>query len=289
MGDHVHFVGPGRMGLGLGYALWQTDAVASLAYFGRRPEAPTHPLFTQSVAAYSFGLEGVHLSPTIVILSVPDDALAGVAELVAAQGPAPERCAAFHLSGALSTEVLAPLHARGYAVGSLHPLQTVANAITGADRLPGSYFSVAGEPGAVAAARRLLGALGSPAITVPERARPVYHAAAVMASGYLATLLAAAGRLMVQAGVPEDEALPALLPLARGTLSALEESELGRAITGPLVRGDVETIGLHMRSLEPRERALYAALGMELASLIEGTDFDDDSLSEIRTLMENES
>lgn len=285
----MHFVGPGRMGLGLGYALWQADALASLAYFGRRPEPPTHPLFTQNVAEYSFGLEGVHLRPTIVILSVPDDALAEVAELVAAQGPAPERCVAFHLSGALSTEVLAPLHARGYAVGSLHPLQTVANAITGADRLPGSYFSVAGEPGAVAAARRLLGALGSPTITVPERARPVYHAAAVMASSYLATLIAAAGRLMVQAGLPEDEALPALLPLARGTLSALEESELGRAITGPLVRGDVETIGLHMRSLEPRERALYAALGMELADLIEGTGFDNDVLSEIRTLMENEA
>jgi predicted short-subunit dehydrogenase-like oxidoreductase (DUF2520 family) len=220
---------------------------------------------------------------------VPDDAIAGVAELVAAQGPAPERCAAFHLSGALSTEVLAPLHARGYAVGSLHPLQTVANAITGATRLPGSYFSVAGEPGAVAAARRLLGALGSPAIRMPERARPVYHAAAVMASGYLATLLAAAARLMVQAGLPEDEALPALLPLARGTLSALEESELGRAITGPVVRGDVETIGLHMRSLEPRERALYAALGMELADLIEGTGFDNAALSEIRTLMEKEA
>ena len=289
MGDHVHFVGPGRMGLGLGYALWQADAVASLAYFGRRPEPPAHPLFTQSVAEYSFGLEGIHLHPTIVILSVPDDALAGVAELVAAQGPAPESCAAFHLSGALSTEVLAPLHARGYAVGSLHPLQTVANASTGADRLPGSYFSVAGEPGAIAAARRLLGALGSPAITVAERARPVYHAAAVMASSYLAALLAAAGRLMVQAGLPDDEALPALLPLARGTLSALEESELGRAITGPLVRGDVETIGLHMRSLEPRERALYAALGMELAELIEGTGFDNDVLSEIRTLMENEA
>ncbi len=289
MGDHVHFVGPGRMGLGLGYALWQADAVTSLAYFGRRPEPPAHPLFTQSLAEYSFGLEGIHLHPTIVILSVPDDSLAEVAELVAAQGPAPEGCAAFHLSGALSTEVLAPLHARGYAVGSLHPLQMVANAITGADRLPGSYFSVAGEPGAVAAARRLVGALGSPTITVPERSRPVYHAAAVMASSYLAALLAAAGRLMVQAGLPDDEALPALLPLARGTLSALEESELGRAITGPLVRGDVETIGLHMRSLEPRERALYAALGMELAELIEGTGFDNDALSEIRTLMENEA
>ena len=285
----MHFVGPGRMGLGLGYALSQADAISSLAYFGRRPEPPTHPLFTQSLAEYSFGLEGIHLGPTIVILSVSDDALAGVAELVAAQGPAPEGCAAFHLSGALSTEVLAPLHARGYSVGSMHPLQTVANAITGAARLPGSYFSVAGEPEAVAAARRLLGALGSPTIMVPERARPVYHAAAVMASGYLATLLAAAGRLMVQAGVPEDEALPALLPLARGTLSALEESELGRAIAGPLVRGDVETIRLHMRSLEPRERVLYAALGMELVALIEGTDFGNDALSEIRTLMENEA
>ena len=200
MSDHVHFVGPGRMGLGLGYALWQTDAVSSLVYFGRRPDPPAHPLFTQSLADYVFGLEGVNLHATVVLLSVPDDALAEVAEHIAAQGQAREGCAAFHLSGALTTEVMAPLHARGYAVGSFHPLQTVANPIIGADRLPGSYFTVAGEPGAIAAARRILSALGSPVVMVPERNRPIYHAAAVLASNYLATLLAAAGRLMVQAG-----------------------------------------------------------------------------------------
>ncbi len=277
------------MGLGLGYALWQADAVRALTYYGRRPEPPTHPLFTQGLAEYRYGLEGTASGPTVVILSVPDDALHEVAVEVAARGEAPEGCVAFHLSGALTTDVLAPLHARGYAVGSLHPLHTVANAVTGADRLPGSYFAVAGEPGAVAAARRLLAALGSPSISVPERVRPVYHAATVLASNYLATLLAAAGRLMAQAGIPEDQALAALMPLARGTLSALEEAELGKAITGPLVRGDVETISLHMRSLESRERALYAALGRELANLVEGTGIDDATLSEIRVLMETEA
>lgn len=55
------------------------------------------------------------------------------------------------------------------------------------------------------------------------------------------------------------------------------------------MRGDVETISLHMRSLESRERALYAALGRELVDLVEGTGIDDATLSEIRVLMEREA
>jgi predicted short-subunit dehydrogenase-like oxidoreductase (DUF2520 family) len=284
--ENLFFVGPGRAGLALGHALWQADAVAELTYCGRRPEPPSHPLFMQGVARYVFGLQQPPLATSAVFLSVPDDVLAEMAHTLAGHGRAPAGCAAFHLSGALSTDVLAPLHHRGYSVGSVHPLQALAHPITGADRLRGSYFAVSGEPGAIRVARRLLRYLDAPMLTIPVSRRAVYHAAAVVAANYVPTLLALAGRLLVQAGVPEDKAVDALLPLARGALDNVEDLGLLEALTGPVTRGDVETIRLHLAAMEPREREVYRMLGRELVILARARGLEDDAAQELDELFQ---
>lgn len=287
MSDRLVILGPGRMGLALGYALWQAEAVETLAYMGRRPEPPSHPLFMHSSADYVHGLVRPSHGTTALFLAVPDDRISEMAHAIAELGAAPEGCSAFHLSGVLSTEALTPLHAVGYSVGSFHPLQTVAHSITGADRLPGSSIAVAGEQLAQRTANRLVAALGCTTINVPVRTRPAYHAAAVMASNYLAGLLGASVRLLSEAGVPEKEALSAILPLARGTLDNIEEVGLARAITGPIVRGDSETVGLHMRALGESDRALYTAMGRELLRQAQEAGLlDADQIAEILALIE---
>lgn len=288
MGDHFLFVGPGRAALSLGFALWKSESVDKLVYCGRKPDPPPHPLFIEGWARYVFGLERPAPGTTAVILGVPDEVLPEMAMAVAAHGEAPPGCVAFHLSGALGTDVLEPLVKRGYSVGTLHPLQTLADPVLGAEQLKGAYFAVSGEPAAVSVARRILNPLGSSVLTIPVSRRPLYHAAAVVASNYLAGLIAAAGRLMVQAGVPEDEALPAILPLARGSLENLGVLGPVRALTGPVSRGDVETVRLHLRTLEPRERALYASLGREILNLAEEGGLSEAAVEELREVFEGE-
>lgn len=276
MSEEVVFVGPGRMGLALGYAFWQSEAVDSLTYCGRRPQPPSHPLFTQGSARYVFGLERPEEGTTALFLSLPDESLPEMARSLAALGESPGGTAAFHLSGALGTDPLAPLHAEGYAVGSLHPFQTVAHPVTGADLLPGSYFAVSGEPQALSVARRLLNALGSPALTVPVSRRPLYHVAGVFASNYVLALLAIAARLLGRAGLSGEEALGALLPLTRGVLENVESLGPEQALTGPLARGDVETVQLHLRTLGESERGLYAELGRQLLEALPTPDLEDE-------------
>lgn len=265
--EHVLIVGPGRAGLALGYALLQAEAVDTLTVCGRRPEPPAHPLFTQGLAEYVFGLRLPGPRTAAVFLAVPDAVLPEMANELAGLGPAPEGCAAFHLSGALSTEVLAPLHARGYAVGSFHPLQAFAHPVTGAERLPGSWVAVTGAPTALGVARRLAAFLGCPVLSVPEARRPVYHAAAVLVSNSLPPLVGAACRLLEQAGVEHDQTLPALIPLLRGTVENLAERGVGGSLTGPISRGDLETVDLHLRALDRGDRRLYAVLGLEMLRL----------------------
>jgi len=283
---HVIIVGPGRAGTALGYALVQSDAVGSLTVCGRRPEPPAHPLFVQGLASYVFGLARPSMETAAIFLAVPDHVVPEMAHALAGQGPPAYGCAAFHLSGALATDVMAPLHARGYEVGSFHPLQAIAHPVTAAERLPGSYVAVTGTPGAVAVARRIAAAMGSPVLTVPEARRPSYHAAAVMASNFLPPLLDVACRLLERAGVPDDDALPALVTLVRGTLANIEEMGLEGAVTGPVLRGDAETVALHLRALDPDDRRLYALLAQHLVRLA-GARLDEDVRRQILELLEN--
>lgn len=286
MAERIFFVGPGRAGLALGYALWQAEVVEAVTYCGRRPDPPAHPLFIQGLARYVFGLEPPSPGTTAVFLSVPDEVLPDIALMLASQGEAPPGCAAFHLSGAFGTDPLAPLVEQGYAVGTLHPLQALADPIMGAEQLKGVYFAVSGEPAALTVARRILHGLGSTGLTIPISKRPLYHAAAVFASNYLTGLVGVAGRLLSQVGVPDEEALQAILPLARGSLENLGRLGPARALTGPVSRGDVETVRLHLRILGPRERSLYVALGLEVLSVAEEGGLDPEQVHELRELLE---
>lgn len=267
VGERVMIVGPGRAGMSLAYALVQAGAVGGVTVCGRRPEPPAHPLFAAEGATYVFGLRRPDLDTAAVFLAVPDSVVPEMAHALAGQGDAPSGCAAFHLSGALPADVLAPLHARGYAVGSFHPLQALAHPLTGAQRLRGAWVAVTGSSAAVAVARRVAAALDSGVLTVPEARRPLYHAAAVMASNFIPPLLDVACRLLERAGVPHEDALPALLPLVRGTLENLAQHGVEAGVTGPIPRGDVETVALHLRALEGGDRRLYAVLGAELVRL----------------------
>lgn len=275
------------MGLALGAALLHARAVDRLIFYGRSLEPPPHPIFEPSVigAEYRMGPYPVAPGTTVLLLAVPDSALAEVAYDLSMAGPAPPGCAVFHLSGALSTEVLAPLHAVGYTVGSLHPLQAVADPWLSSDRLIGAAFALAGEPAAVVAGRRIVDALEGRALVIPPAKRPVYHAAAVVASNYLVALMAFAVRLMQQAGIEEESAVPALLPLVRGTLDNLEQLGVSAALTGPVPRGDVDTVRLHLVRLSGEDRVLYCALGRELLRLARIAGLDEKRADEMELLL----
>lgn len=260
--ERLVIVGPGRVGLSLGQALVEADAVRSLLFFGRHPDPPEHALFREGVADYRYGVEHPPEGTTAVLLTVPDRSLREMADLLAARGRTEEGTPALHCSGALGAEPLEPLHHMGYQVGTLHPLQAVASADTGARRLTGAAFALSGEPGAMAAGRRIVQALSGAVLPVPTRLRPLYHAAAVLASNYLVVLLREAETLLRDAGTSEEEAREALVALASGTVANAAELGFEAALTGPVVRGDADVLDLHLRTLPDSVRDLYARLGL---------------------------
>jgi predicted short-subunit dehydrogenase-like oxidoreductase (DUF2520 family) len=222
----------------------------------------------------------------IVLLTVRDDAIHHVAaEVAAAGGFRPGQLVA-HMSGALPLSALEPASDAGALVGCAHPLQTFATYEQAARDLPGSVFGVTAGPGAEPLLGALVEALGGTAVEVADDRKTVYHAAAVVASNYLVALEDVAVRLLVDAGFAEAEAMSALAPLVRRTVTNLGELGTTGALTGPIVRGDVETVRRHLEALEalsPDLADLYRTLGREtLAIAIRRGTLDAQALAELR-------
>jgi predicted short-subunit dehydrogenase-like oxidoreductase (DUF2520 family) len=202
---------------------------------------------------------------SLVLLSVPDDALIRTAERLAGILPKGTHPPIVHLSGALDSSVLAPLAERGCPTGSCHPLQSFSSG-SGAAAFRGIVFAVEGAPAAVEAGSDLARRLGGRPVTIEASSKPLYHAAAHLASGGLAGLLGAAIDLLGRAGFSEADARATLGPLARRTLERALEEGPAASLTGPVARGDTGTLALHRRAIaasDPGRSALYEALVAE--------------------------
>lgn len=284
--DRLWIVGAGRLGLALGLVLHRSGAVSSLAYTGRRAERPAHPLFAGDppFASYASALAPPSAAPTGILLAVPDGEIRAVAAALA-ELPIPRAVPVLHASGALSVDALAPLAARGHPVGGVHALAAVADPVAGAERLVGATFGVEGDGEARALAERIVQGCGGRALAVASGGKPLYHAAAVFAANYAVVLLGVAERLMGQAGVPPEDARAALAGLAAGAVENVAARGPAAALTGPVARGDAETMRLHLGRLSGDDRPLYSLLAREALALARDAGLPGDAAARVEEVL----
>jgi predicted short-subunit dehydrogenase-like oxidoreductase (DUF2520 family) len=272
-------IGAGAAGTALAHA-WYAAGGTVASVHSRSPERAQ--ALSHAVGAQSFtGLDRATDDAGIVVLAVPDGAVAEVA------GSLPWRAGqiAVHLSGALGPEVLASAEQAGAQAVALHPLCAFTR--RGEPRLPaGVRFGYTGPDALRPLFEQIARDLGGALMVVPPEGRVLYHAAAALASNDLVALAAAAVGVMIRAGVPEQDALPALLPLLRSTVENLAQRGLPDALTGPLVRGDLDTVRRHRLALKDApEGALYdALLGPAARVALQRGDLPEDARPELEKL-----
>lgn len=287
MKPKVVIVGAGRAGGALALALREARYdIAGIA--SRSMESARMLAELVGTEVYSDRPEDLVPWGDLVILSVPDGAISSVCAQIAERGGFRNGQVVAHLSGALSSDVLSPAKEAGAYVLSMHPIQTLAEPETGARRLKGSYFSLEGDPEAVGMGRRLVEDVGGRALELPKGTKVLYHAALCVASNYLVALVDAAVGLLRAAGVEPDEGLKAVLPLLLGTLENLRDLGLPRALTGPIVRGDLGTVRAHLRALSeevPEFLELYRTLGMYTLNVAVRAGLDEKAAEELSVLL----
>jgi predicted short-subunit dehydrogenase-like oxidoreductase (DUF2520 family) len=225
-------------------------------------------------------------SAELVFITTPDDVIASVASQIAwHQGQM-----VVHCSGAAATDILEPAKKAGAYVGVFHPLQTFAGAREAMENMPGSTFALEAEEPLLGILQEMAHALGGHWIKLKAGDKAVYHAAAVITSNYLVTLVKLATDLWQTFGVPREKATKALLPLIRGTVRNLETIGLPQCLTGPIARGDSGTIKKHLEALEkasPDTLATYRELGLKTIpiALAKGR-INEQQAAELKTILE---
>jgi len=184
----------------------------------------------------------------LVLLTVPDDALAPLVAGLARLGRFREGQLVVHTAGRYGTDVLAPARDAGAIPLAIHPAMTFSGTLADESRIVGAPFAVTAQEEALPIALALVVELGGEPVVVPEDARGLYHAALAHASNHLVTLTAQARSALAAAGLDDGGAL--LGPLAHTALDgALRAGDA--ALTGPVARGDVGTVSEHLAALTP--------------------------------------
>jgi predicted short-subunit dehydrogenase-like oxidoreductase (DUF2520 family) len=255
---NVGVISAGRVGSVIGAALQRAGhrvvAVAAVSAASRRRAAQFMP------DAAVLAPDAVGSVADLLVLAVPDDALAALVEgLVAADAVRSGQFVA-HTSGRFGIEVLAPATAVGVLPMALHPVMTFAGTSVDLERLAGVSFGVTAPPLLRPVAESLVLEMGGEPVWIAEEDRALYHAALAHGANHLVAIVASSMELLTAAGVEHPQRL--LGPLLSAALdNALRFGDAG--LTGPVVRGDAGTLAAHLdalRAVSPEIAAAYAAM-----------------------------
>jgi predicted short-subunit dehydrogenase-like oxidoreductase (DUF2520 family) len=267
--ERLFIVGPGQVGRGLVRA-FRASEVDVVGLHGKRPSG---------VATSSGALPEEISRANVVIVCVRDPQLdEAIEELIAAtrSGLVERGTVILHTSAIAEPGALRALSDAGFPGGTFHPLAPFSDPELSAQLLRGGWIGIDGENAAKSTARRLAGHLGARTLDIPSGKKAAYHATAVISSNFPVVLASVAGHLLQDLGVPDATAYQAVESLMRGAMANMKQALPDDALTGPVIRGDADTVGKHLRALEGHARALdvYRALSAAAVEIAErrGTD-----------------
>ena len=171
-----------------------------------------------------------------------------------------------HCSGALSSEVLAPLRVKGASIASVHPLHSFSNPEESLHKFAGTFCGIEGDGKAVSMVRPLFEAIGGVIFSLQSENKALYHAATVFASNYIVALLDVAVQCMRKSGIGDEIALKIIEPLLLRNAARVFSAGTEKSLTGPIARGDIETVEKHLDSLR-REVPSFVSLYQELGGI----------------------
>jgi predicted short-subunit dehydrogenase-like oxidoreductase (DUF2520 family) len=204
-------------------------------------------------------IDAAVLRAHLIWFCVPDSEIARAARVLAGKIEWKGRVA-LHSSGALTSDELGVLRSRGATVASVHPLMTFVRGSR--PPLAGVPFALEGDAAAVRVARRVIADAGGYAYPIRKRDKAAYHAWGAFASPLFTALLAITEQVAALAGVKRKAAKRRMIPILLQTLANYAAFDAGDAFSGPIVRGDVDTVKRHLNVLRrmPAAREVYSAL-----------------------------
>jgi predicted short-subunit dehydrogenase-like oxidoreductase (DUF2520 family) len=265
----VAIIGAGKVGTAIGYLLSRR---------GYRIVGVASRTLKSSKKAVSFighgdaskDLGKIAGQADIIFITTSDEAIENVCKKLASSRCLVQGTYIFHTCGALPSSILVSAKKVGLYIGSIHPLQSLADVKEAVKRLKGSFFCIEGDRKAINVAKKIVSDLKGRCLTVSVDRKPLYHAGAAVVSNFLVSTINFGLELNEAAGIKRERALKALMPLIHGTVGNIETIGIPAALTGPIARGDAEIISRHLKTICKEKKEflnLYSELGMHTVKI----------------------
>ena len=280
MSERVFIIGPGHVGRGL-FRAFRASGVEVIGLHGKRPSG---------VATSTGNIPADAARANVVIVCVRDPQLdETMAEVSAAahDGRIARGSVVLHTSAIAEPAAMGALGEAGFPGGTFHPLVPFSDPDVSAELLRKGWIGIDGENAAKNASRRLAGHLGARTLEIPPGKKPAYHAAAVISSNFPVVLASVAGHLLHDIGIPDASAYQAVESLMSGALANMKQAVPDDALTGPIVRGDAETVGKHLRGLKGHDAAyaVYRSLSAAAVDIAQRRGVDQKKLAAVAGLL----
>jgi predicted short-subunit dehydrogenase-like oxidoreductase (DUF2520 family) len=260
----IAIVGPGNLGTSLALSLSRASFRVTALVLRRHSKSRRRAQQLAKQIGSRVAEEAAQVDADLLWFCVPDSEIAQAARLFTNSSSAKQRFA-FHSSGALTSDELRLLRRKGFAIASVHPLMTFVPGSRPA--LEGVPFAVEGDAAATRLARRIVEALGGSFYRIREQDKAAYHAWGTFASPLFTSLLATTEQVAAAAGIKRGEARRRMTPILLQTLANYARYGAPGAFSGPIVRGDIDTVKKHLRILRPLPVARGAYLALARAAL----------------------
>lgn len=244
----LNIIGCGSVGMALG-TLWVKNRIFVLQDVLNRSRDSAQ----RAVAAIGAGQAVENFAALraadIYLIATPDDQIAACCEALARAGTLSPGNIVFHCSGALRSTQLQAAANHGAAVASIHPIRSFADPEQVVRDFAGTWCGMEGDQAALDLLSDAFSAIGAQLVRINGEQKILYHSAAVFACNYLVSLLDVAQATYVKAGIAPDVALKLMAPLVRETVENVLRRGPAAALTGPIARGDLETVEKQQRAV----------------------------------------
>ncbi|MFQ6116193.1 MAG: Rossmann-like and DUF2520 domain-containing protein [bacterium] len=274
----VAIIGAGRVGRALSQAFYK-QGIRISAVISRSLNSAEKCAKACNCSVFSEQLFDLPDVTKTIFVTTPDRVLPNITRKLAKLGFSLNNKFIAHTSGVMTSEVLEPLKVKNALVACFHPIQTFAGDEFDWEKLSGIYFGIEGDSQALSVCKSFVKLFGGKYIIIPKEKKTLYHAACVFTSNYLVALMTIPVRLLNSLDPDKkEETAKILLPLLEGTVDNIKRLGIENALTGPISRGDVETVQEHVEILK-REYSeifhVYCLLGkqaLEISEKREGMD-----------------
>ena len=286
--DSIAIIGLGKVGTAMGFLL-RSAGYQIVAVAGRSEQSLQRNLhYTGGQVFTSF--PDAAITADCIFITTSDDAITEVCNELSAKNALNPGKKVIHMSGACGLDPLESARQKGAHIASIHPMQSFPDIENAIKNIPGSTFGITAVDDIKDWCIKMVEDIGGTPFLVSETDKPLYHAAACMASNYLVTLMHMVLETYRSMGLNHDEAIKACWPLVTATLNNIETKGAVRALTGPIARGDAGTIRKHLLALQGNLKEFlptYCSLGLLTANLgILKKTLSVDSAQTIKALLE---